>query len=197
MTSTTPVGLRADARDNRDRIITASAEAFAVIGTGISMTEVAKRAGVGVATLFRHFATKEKLVDAVFAASVTWWLERLNEALAERDSWSALSRMITDVAAEQARHPACADMIVTSFLHGDGFAAERATVEDGFTDLIRRSQADGRAAADLEWIDIALLLEANAAVIMGAADDASAASHRLTTRLLRAFALAAPAGYST
>jgi AcrR family transcriptional regulator len=188
MAPVTSVVLRADARDNRDRIIAVAAETFAQLGTGVSMTVVAKRAGLGVATLFRRFPTKESLVDAVFAASVDWWQGRLAEGLAERDSWTALRRIITDVAAEQARHPACADMIVTSFLHGDGFAAERTVVETGFVELIRRAQAENRAVADLEWVDITLLLEANAGVVMAADGDAARASERLITRLLGAFA---------
>lgn len=188
MTSTATAELRADARSNRDRIVTVAGEAFAQHGTGISMTDVAKRAGLGVATLFRRFPTKELLVDAVFTASVRQWLRRLDEGLAEEDGWAALCRIISDVAAEQARHPACADMIVTSFLHGEGFATERKTVEERFAELIRRAQAENRAVADLEWADVALLLEANAGVIMAAPGDASAASDRLINRLLDAFA---------
>lgn len=111
------------------------------------MTDVAKCAGVEVATLFRRFPTKESLVDAVFAASIEWWLGRLDEGLAERDSWVAFCCIITDVAAEQARHPACADMIVTSFLRGDGFAAERRSVKEGFEELIRRAKTQNRAVA--------------------------------------------------
>ncbi|WP_223690510.1 TetR/AcrR family transcriptional regulator [Leifsonia poae] len=188
MAPTATVELRADARGNRDHIIAVAGEAFAQFGTGISMTDLAKRAGLGVATLFRRFPTKESLVDAVFATSVEGWLGRLGEGLAERDSWAAFCRLIADVAAEQARHPACADMIVTSFLHGDGFAAERRTVEEGFGELIRRAKAENRAAVDLEWTDVALLLEANAGVVMAAEGDASVASDRLIYRLLGAFA---------
>ena len=188
MTPSTTAELRADARGNRDRIITVAAEAFAQFGTGISMTDVAKRAGVGVATLFRRFPTKESLVDAVFAASVERWLGSLDEGLAEPDGWAAFTRIITDVAAEQSRHPACADMIVTSFLHGDGFAAERRVVINGFEELISRAKTENRAVADLEWVDVTLLLEANAGVIMAADGDASVASERLIDRLLRSFA---------
>lgn len=187
MATSTTGELRADARSNRDRIIAVAAEAFVQFGTGISMTDVAKRADVGVATLFRRFPTKELLVDAVFEASVEEWLGRLHQALAEQGGWGALCRIITDVAAEQARHPACADMIITSFLHGDGFTAERRAVEEGFSELIRRAKAENRAAADLEWADVALLLEANAGVIMAAEGDASVASGRLINRLLDAF----------
>ncbi|MGL3151252.1 TetR/AcrR family transcriptional regulator [Microbacterium sp. A82] len=192
MAPTTTGELRADARGNRDRIIAVAAEAFAQFGTGISMTDIARRAGLGVATLFRRFPTKESLVDVVFAASVEEWLRRLAEGLAERDSWAALCRLIADVAAEQARHPACADMIVTSFLHGDGFAAERKAVEEGFVELIRRAKAENRAVADLEWSDVTLLLEANAGVVMVAEGDASVASDRLINRLLGAFAAEYP-----
>ncbi|MEF2976020.1 TetR/AcrR family transcriptional regulator [Subtercola sp. YIM 133946] len=183
--------LRADARDNRERIVAVAGEVFAEHGTGVSMTEIAKRADVGVATLFRRFPTKQALVDAVFSASVARWRRELSDALAEPRAWPALQRIIEAVAAEQTRHPACADMIVTSFLHGDGFRGERREVKRSFDVLIARAQAEGLAAADLEWADVALLLEANAGVVMARAGDGGAAvgaaSARLVDRLLGAF----------
>ncbi|MFT2815522.1 TetR/AcrR family transcriptional regulator [Leifsonia sp. A12D58] len=192
MAATGAAELRVDARDNRDRIVTVASDAFAELGTGISMTELAKRAGVGVATLFRRFPTKEALIDAVFSTSVARWHGRLGEAMAEPHAWGALRTIVEEIAAEQARHPACADMLVTSFLHGDGYVAERRSIEAGFSELIRRAQADHQVVADLEWRDFTLLMEANAGVVMAAEGDAADASGRLTNRLLDAFERQAP-----
>ncbi|WP_022884973.1 TetR/AcrR family transcriptional regulator [Glaciibacter superstes] len=181
------IQLRADARDNRDRIVEVAGAVFGEMGTTISMTDIARRAEVGVATLFRRFPTKESLVDAVFTATVERWLGRLAESLAKSDAWVEMKQMIEEIAAEQARHPACADMMVTSFLHGDGFVRERQIVADGFEELIRRSKINADVVSDLEWLDIALLMEANAGVVMAADHDAKGASSRLTRRLLDAF----------
>ena len=57
--------LRSDARENRDRILAAAAQAFADEGLGVSLIEIARRAGVGNATLHRNF-TKEQLIDELF-----------------------------------------------------------------------------------------------------------------------------------
>jgi AcrR family transcriptional regulator len=73
-------GPRTDARRNAERIVRAAAEVFSAAGTGASLEEIARRAGVGAATLYRHFATKEDLVRAVleqaFAEQVEPVLER-------------------------------------------------------------------------------------------------------------------------
>lgn len=61
---------RADAQRNRERVLEAGRQAFSEHGAGASLDDVAKRAGVGVGTLYRHFPTREALVEAVFQAQV-------------------------------------------------------------------------------------------------------------------------------
>jgi len=78
--------LRADARRNRDRLIEAAAPAFAEHGTAASLEEIARRAGVGIGTLYRHFPTREHLVEVVYGREV----EQLIEAADELASNSAL-----------------------------------------------------------------------------------------------------------
>ncbi|TKB29941.1 MAG: helix-turn-helix transcriptional regulator, partial [Mesorhizobium sp.] len=58
-----PKPLRADARRNRDKLVEAAAQAFAAEGVDASLEEIAKRAGVGIGTLYRHFPTREHLVE--------------------------------------------------------------------------------------------------------------------------------------
>src|ERR1700722_14720405 len=57
--------LRADARRNRDRVLEAARAAFGAEGSGVSLDEIARRAGVGAGTVYRHFATKEALFEEV------------------------------------------------------------------------------------------------------------------------------------
>ena len=61
-----PQMLRADAEDNRERVLEAARELFAERGLDVPLREVARRAGVGPATLYRRFPTKQSLVDAAF-----------------------------------------------------------------------------------------------------------------------------------
>jgi AcrR family transcriptional regulator len=64
------IPLRADATRNREKLLTAALEAFGECGTGASLEAVAKRAGVGIGTLYRHFPTRDALVEAAYRAEV-------------------------------------------------------------------------------------------------------------------------------
>ena len=77
--------LRADARRNRIRILTAAEAVFALKGLGASAEEIARIAGVGIGTLYRHFATIEVLRDAVFAGRMRRLADRADLASREPD----------------------------------------------------------------------------------------------------------------
>ncbi|QFZ18199.1 TetR/AcrR family transcriptional regulator [Saccharothrix syringae] len=61
-----PRPLRADAQRNRDRLLATALEAFSAEGADVALESIAKRAGVGIGTLYRHFPTREALVEAVY-----------------------------------------------------------------------------------------------------------------------------------
>ncbi len=67
--------LRADARRNRERVLTVAQEAFATEGLAVSIPEIARRAGVGVGTIYRQFPTKEALFEAIVVEGMTAILE--------------------------------------------------------------------------------------------------------------------------
>ncbi|CAL9570170.1 TetR/AcrR family transcriptional regulator [Streptomyces sp. enrichment culture] len=75
--------LRADARRNRERLLAAAVEAFAAQGEGASLDDIAKRAGVGSGTLYRHFPTRRALLEAVYADRIDALAARAGD-LAER-----------------------------------------------------------------------------------------------------------------
>jgi AcrR family transcriptional regulator len=83
--------LRADARRNRERVLAAARETFAEDGLDAQMDDVARRAGVGVGTVYRHFPTKEALVEAVAAAGYAEICSIAREALEQDDPWQAFS----------------------------------------------------------------------------------------------------------
>ena len=62
--------MRADARRNRDRLIAAARDLFAEAGADVSLDAVARRAGVGAGTLYRHFPTRDALVEAAYRSEV-------------------------------------------------------------------------------------------------------------------------------
>jgi AcrR family transcriptional regulator len=127
---------RSDARENRDRILAAAAQAFADDGLSVSMIEIARRAGVGNATLHRNF-TKEQLIEELFQ---DWYARRqaiAQRALADPDPWHGLVSFLEDVLADGTRNR--------------GFRAL-------ITDMLARAQDTGMARTDLTAADLTLAL---------------------------------------
>src|SRR5690349_9869692 len=91
--------LRADAERNRDLILAAARRLFATEGLGVSMASVAREAGVGKATLSRRFASREELINAVFADRMDAYAGAVAEALADPDPWHGFTGYIHAVCA--------------------------------------------------------------------------------------------------
>jgi AcrR family transcriptional regulator len=86
----TPRPLRADARRNRDRLLKAAATAFAAQGTDASLDDIARRAGVGPGTLYRHFPTREDLIEALIHSGVEDLVAQSEQLLDAEDPLAAL-----------------------------------------------------------------------------------------------------------
>lgn len=179
--------LRADAALNRARILAAAGAAFAESGLSTSMAEIARRADVGLATLFRRFPTKEALLRAVFADSIAACEADLADALADPHPWHAFQTVVEGFCAVQVRARGLASEIVATFLEGTGFAEERRLVERSLAQIIARARASGDLRDDVDYADLLLLLKANAGVIALSGARAEAESLRLVATTLRAF----------
>ncbi|QHC54638.1 TetR/AcrR family transcriptional regulator [Rathayibacter tanaceti] len=83
-------GLRRDAEDNRMRLLAAAREVFAEHGTGATLHDVARHAGVGVGTAYRRFANKQELLEAVMVQQVDDIEEILRTSLANPDPWQSV-----------------------------------------------------------------------------------------------------------
>src|SRR5919205_4078170 len=94
--------LRRDAERNRERILDAARRSFAQDGLDISVDEIARRAGVGVGTLYRRFPTKASLVEAIFEDRLDALQPAIDAALAADDPWGALAELIYATVAQQA-----------------------------------------------------------------------------------------------
>ena len=81
--------MRADARRNFEKLLAAGREAFTEEGSSASLEEIARRAGVGIGTLYRHFPTRQALLEAVYVEEVEA-LCRTADDLADREPWDAL-----------------------------------------------------------------------------------------------------------
>ena len=82
--------MRADARRNYDRLVAAAKEVFSKYGGDASMEAIAKEAGVGVGTLYRHFPKRIDIVEAVYRTDVDQLVETAETAVAELEPWPAL-----------------------------------------------------------------------------------------------------------
>ena len=91
------LSLRSDARHNRDRIIAAARAAFAEGGLDVPMREIARRAGVGIATLYRRFPTSRDLVTAVFEDRFATCMNEIDRALKHMRALWSLSYGLAEV----------------------------------------------------------------------------------------------------
>lgn len=87
-------GLRADARENRARILETARQAFAEHGLSASLENIARQAGVGVGTLYRRFPTRERLIGAAFAEKMREYADAAEHALTHEDSWEGFCAFI-------------------------------------------------------------------------------------------------------
>src|SRR5437868_6051311 len=104
-------GMRADAERNRARIVDAARTLYAREGLTISMAAVARQAGVGKATLGRHFTSPQELIDAVFADRMDAYVDAAREALADDDPWDGFVQFIWAVCQMQAQDRGFADVL--------------------------------------------------------------------------------------
>ncbi|MEU8519532.1 helix-turn-helix domain-containing protein [Streptomyces sp. NBC_01216] len=86
--------MRADARRNHERLLTEARAAFAEHGTDASLEDVARRAGVGIGTLYRHFPTREALLSAVFQEALAVLLQRSRDLAEAVDPCRALAEWL-------------------------------------------------------------------------------------------------------
>ena len=179
---------RADAERNRTRILAAAGEVFGERGLEVPMSEIARRADVGIATLSRNFATREELISATYAARIQTYLEALDVALADPDPWSAFCRYIETVCGMQVGNRGFTYVLAITFPNAKEFAAERSQGYRGFVKLVNRAKATGRLRADFSPEDLPMLLMANAGVVSAAGDAAPEAWRRLVAYFLQACA---------
>ena len=114
---------RLDARVNHERVLAAAAEVFAEHGLQGTVPDIAARAGVGKATVYRNYPTKEDLVAAVVGGHVEALERRTLAALAEPDAYQALTTYIVDLFATLAQNRLLADALVAGTVSTDRILA--------------------------------------------------------------------------
>jgi AcrR family transcriptional regulator len=149
--------LRRDAELNRQRVLAAASELFAEQGLDVTLDEVARRAGVGVGTVYRRFPGKEQLIEALFEARIEEIAALATEALAAEDPWEGFAGFMR---AATERHTADRGLqqVVFSSLHGQQRVAQaREQIAPLVGQIMARAQAAGVLRADLEPTDVPIL----------------------------------------
>ncbi|MFC8126334.1 TetR/AcrR family transcriptional regulator [Streptomyces sp. NPDC057302] len=180
-------GLRADALHNRGRILEAARDLFAARGLDVPMAAIARRADVGVATLYRRFPTRDSLVTEVFEDQLAACGAAVDDALADPDPWRGFRTVIEKVCAMHVVDRGFTAAFLTAFPDAVAFERERECAERGFAQLVRRAKEAGRLRADFAPSDLPLLLMANSGITADSTEAALAASRRFVAYLLDSF----------
>jgi AcrR family transcriptional regulator len=148
--------LRSDARRNREAVLRAAKELFADQGLDAQMPEVAKAAGVGVGTVYRHFPTKDDLIAALVAERFARMADNGREGLEAPNAWDGLADFIRFAAQIQAD-----DRGLCEVMRSRPGVMETAAHEAGLPELcdrlVERAQRSGQLRPDLVWEDIPMI----------------------------------------
>lgn len=167
--------LRADARRNYDRILAAAEEEVARSGAGASLEEIARKAGVGSATLHRHFPSRQALLEEVFHDRVEALSAQAEELAAEDDAGAALATWLRAVAVYGATTRGLAASLIAGPPDPPSSTGCGTMLLDAGEELLRRAQAAGAVRPAATMVDLLTLVNAVSLVTEGqegAADEA-------------------------
>jgi AcrR family transcriptional regulator len=187
MTDRLPHTLRSDAQDNRERILDAARTLFATEGLNVPMREIARHAGVGPATLYRRFPTKQMLVTEAFMDQMRACHSIVDEALADPDPWRGFRLVIEKACELQAHSRGFAEVFISAFPDALDFAADRQYALNSIAKLAHRAKGTGRLRPDFALDDLVLMLMAHRGIHATSTATRVAASRRFAALVIQAF----------
>jgi AcrR family transcriptional regulator len=147
--------LRADARRNRDRLLEVAMEAFSQTGPEVTLDSIAKTAGVGIGTLYRHFPTREALIEEVYRTELTRLCDVVPQLLGDLPPDAAMrtwmDRFIDYMAAKHGLADALRVVIAAG---GRPFAHSRERMAGAVTQLLAAGVAAGTLRPDVVPDDV-------------------------------------------
>jgi AcrR family transcriptional regulator len=150
--------LRADARRNREAVIAAAREVFAEQGREAQMDDVARRAKVGVGTVYRHFPTKEALIEALAVDSFAKLVAIGREALTVEDPWEAFVDVLWRGGEVMAGDRALTEVVMSTPGAMEAGAHASGEVVAVMEQVLRRAQDAGRLRPDVITDDLGMLM---------------------------------------
>jgi AcrR family transcriptional regulator len=147
--------LRSDARRNHDKLVEVAASAFAEHGVDASLEEIARRAGVGIGTLYRHFPTREHLVEAVYRREVEALCAAADELARQHKPDIALAEwMLRSVDYLAAKRGMANSLRLLFAANSEAVAQSSGKVVAALQRLVDAALADGSIRADVEISDV-------------------------------------------
>ncbi|HEX4519718.1 MAG TPA: helix-turn-helix domain-containing protein [Gaiellaceae bacterium] len=154
---------RADARANHDKLVAAARALFTEKGTSAPLEEVAERAGVGIGTLYRHFPTRQALLEAVYVDEVEAMARAATE-LEELPPWDALSQWLHQYLGFAATKRALNEALMETDPNSNVLLTCRTAITGAGTTLVERAQHAGAVRTDTTFLDIVRMVGAIAMV---------------------------------
>ena len=160
-----PPQLRRDAQRNRDAIVAAARQLFCDQGLEAPLEEIARRAQVGIATLYRRFPSRVELLDAVLADTLQAHIAVAERALAMDDPWEGFASYLEETCRLQATDQGLNDAMGMRFPRTPALEAARRRLYDLGGQLIARAPPAGQLRADLTQEDLAFVTWANTRIL--------------------------------
>ncbi|MER5409165.1 TetR/AcrR family transcriptional regulator [Streptomyces sp. NPDC002769] len=150
---------RADARRNRDRLLAAARDAFAATSEAVPLDAIARAAGVGIGTLYRHFPTREALVEAVYAAELDEVVSSATVLLGEFEPAVALRAWMTRYAAFFKIKRGMSDTLRAGWASGSiATPATRERITAVIAMMLRSGAEAGSLRSDVDPEDVTMML---------------------------------------
>jgi AcrR family transcriptional regulator len=153
-TGTASKTLRSDARRNRERLVASARELFSRSGVDVPVEEITQHAGLGMGTLYRHFPTKEALLDAVLEEAFAELVDVAAEAAAAEDAWAGFAGFLERAFSLHATNRGLKDVLAARGEGSERAEAMRARIKPLLRALIERAQAQGALRLDFTPEDL-------------------------------------------
>ncbi|HXW45669.1 MAG TPA: TetR family transcriptional regulator [Streptosporangiaceae bacterium] len=182
-----PHPLRSDALDNRERILAAARAVFAAEGLTAPMRAIARLAGVGPATLYRRFPTKQMLAAEALAGEMRACRDIVDAGLADPDPWRGFCLVIENICELHARSAGFTAAFLSAFPRAMDITADREYALRSMAELARRAKDAGQLRADFVLDDLILVIMANSGIQATSPQARIAGSRRFAALAIRAF----------
>ncbi|GIH78225.1 TetR/AcrR family transcriptional regulator [Planobispora longispora] len=157
--------IRKDAARNRALLLEAAEDLYATVGLSVTLKDVARHAGVGVGTVYRHFPTKDDLLDALFADRLASATDSARKAAADPDGWRGLVRYLEDSMNMQVGNCGLRGLVVCTAPSSPLAVRSREEIAPLVQQMVAKAHQQGTLRPDFEAADVYYIQIALAAII--------------------------------